>query len=168
MKDSIPSTDGRNRRNQITIKYLPHAKLNNKEVVVEEKINKRGKNVMTVRAIQEKLRLNNIDMSIDTIISSKPFFVNYAIKKEMALCLCKVCLSTRLRFEAVMKEEKKQGGMPFSSISRFFMTDCECEQSPNGYFSWRCVTGNCKQCQNNQYPLLSGKKNKSISYFFSI
>ena len=174
MKDSIPSTDGRNRRNQITIKYLPHAKLNNKEVVVEEKINKRGKNVMTankfiatliVRAIQEKLRLNNIDMSIDTIISSKPFFVNYAIKKEMALCLCKVCLNTRLRFEAVMKEEKKQGGMPFSSISKFFMTDCECEQSPNGYFSWRCVTGNCKQCQNNQYPLLSGKKTNPLVTF---
>ena len=91
LKDSIPSTDGRNRRNQITIKYLPHAKLNNKEVVVEEKINKRGKNVMTankfiailtVRAIQEKLRLNNIDMFIDTIISAKPFFVNYAIKKK--------------------------------------------------------------------------------------
>ena len=33
---------------------------------------------LTVRAIQEKLRFNNIDLSIGTIISLKPFFVNYA------------------------------------------------------------------------------------------
>ena len=64
-----------------------------------------------------------------------------------------------------MKEEKKQGGVPFSSISKFFMTDCECEQSTNGYFSWRCVTGNCKQCQNNQYPLLSGEKTNPLVTF---
>ena len=64
-----------------------------------------------------------------------------------------------------MQEEKKQGGVPFSSISKFFMTDCECEQSPNGYFSWRCVTGNCKQCQNNQYPLLSGEKTNPLVTF---
>ena len=90
---------------------------------------------LTVRAIQEKLRFNNTDVSISTIISLKPFFENYATEKEMVLCLCKICLNTRLLFEAVMKEEKKQGGVPFSSISKFFMTDCECEQSPNGYFS---------------------------------
>ena len=113
---------------------------------------------LTVRAIQEKLRFNNIDVSIGTVISLKPFFVNYATEKEMALCLCKICLNTRLLFEAVMKERKKQCGLPFSSISKFFMTDCECEQSLNGYFSWSCVTGNCKQCQNNQYPLASGEK----------
>ena len=46
------------------------------------------------------------------------------------------------------------------------MTDCECEQSPNGYFSWSCVTGNCKQCQNNQYPLLSGEKTNPLVTFF--
>ena len=105
---------------------------------------------LKVRAIHGKLRFNDIDVSIGTIISLKPFFVNYATKKEMALCLCKICLNTRLLFEAVMEEEKKQGVVPFSSISKYFMTDCECEQSPNDYFSWRCVTGNCKQCQNNQ------------------
>ena len=175
LKNSIPSIDGRNSPNQITIskrKFLPHADLN--KVVVEEKINKRGKKVMTankftatliVCAIQGKLRLNNIDVSIGTIIPLKPFFVNYPTKKEMALCFCKICLNTRLLFKAVMKEEKKQGGVPFSSISKFFMTDCECEQSPNGYFSWRCVTGNCKQCQNNQYPLLSGEKTNPLVTF---
>ena len=120
---------------------------------------------LKVRAIHGKLRFNDIDVSIGTIISLKPFFVNYATKKEMALCLCKICLNTRLLFEAVMEEEKKQGVVPFSSISKYFMTDCECEQSPNDYFSWRCVTGNCKQCQNNQYPLLSGKKTNPLVTF---
>ena len=92
LKNSIPSIDGRNSPNQITIskrKFLPHADLN--KVVVEEKINKRGKKVMTankftatliVCAIQEKLSLNNIDMSIGTIIPLKPFFVNYPTKKR--------------------------------------------------------------------------------------
>ena len=118
LKNSIPSTNGRNGQNQITIskrKFLPHADLNNKEVVVEEKINKRGKKAMTanrfiatsiVRAIQEKLRFNNIDVSIFSIISLELFFVNYATKKETTLCLCKICLNTRLVFEVVMKEEK--------------------------------------------------------------
>ena len=98
LKNSIPSNDERNSPNQITIskrKFLPHADLN-KEVVVEEKINKRGKKVMTankftatliVHAIHKKLRLNNIDVSIGTIISLKPFFVNYPTKKGMALVL---------------------------------------------------------------------------------
>lgn len=165
LENSLPSTERRNSQNQITIskrKSLPHADLNNKEVVVEEKINKSNKKVMTahkflatltVCAIQEKVRFNNIDVPIGTIISLKPFFVNYATEKEMALCLCKIRLN-RLLFKAVMKEEKKLGGVLFSSVSKFFMTDCECEQSPNGYFSWRCVTGNCKQCQK--------------CYFFSI
>ena len=133
LENSIPSTNGRHGQNQITIskrKFLPHADLNNKEVVVVEKINKTGKKAitahkfiatLTVHAIQEKLRFNNIDVSIGTIISLKPFFVNYAAEKEMALCLCKICLNTRLLFKAVMKEEKKQGGVPFSSISKFLM-----------------------------------------------
>ena len=180
LENSIPSTNGRNGQSQITIskrKFLLHADLNNKEVVVEEKINKRGKKAMTAnkfiatsiaRAIQEKLRFNNIDVSIFSIISLKPFYVNYATKKEMTLCLCKICLNTRLVFEAVMKEEKKQGGVPFSSISKFFMTDCECERSPNGCFSWslRRVTGNCKQYQNNQYisSALRQKTNPLVTF----
>ena len=110
-------------------------------------------------------RFNNIDVSIGTIISLKPFFVNYATEKEMVLCLCKICLNTIILLKAAMKEEKKQYGVPFSFVSKFVMTDCECEQSPSGYFSWSCVTGNCKQCQSNQYPLLSGEKTNSLVIF---
>ena len=76
-------------------------------------------------------RFNNIDVSIGTIISLKPFFVNYATEKEMVLCLCKICLNTIILLKATMKEEKKQYGVPFSFVSKFVMTDCECEQSPS-------------------------------------
>lgn len=87
LENTIPSTDFRNGRNCINIskrRFQPHADLNTRDFVVEDNINKRGQIIMssskliatlTVRAIKEKLKNNNIDVSIGTIISLKPFWL---------------------------------------------------------------------------------------------
>ena len=52
----------------------------------------------TVQGIKDKLKSNNIDVSVGTVVSLKNFFVIYATEKEMALCLCKLCLNIQLLY----------------------------------------------------------------------
>ena len=70
----------------------------------------------------------------------KPFAINYATEREMALCLCKLCLNARLLFDSIMSEERKLSGEIFKSL-----TQCDCTLSSNGFNNWACVTGKCKQ-----------------------
>ena len=51
-----------------------------------------------------------------------------------------------------MKEERKLGSIQFSSISDFFMNNCECSHSSNWYYSWKCMTEKCKQCKTILSP----------------
>ena len=111
------------------------------------------------------MKSNNIDVSVGTIISLKPFFVTYATEKKMVLCLCKLCLNTQLIFETIMKEERKPGGEHFSSICDFFMNSFEYFHSSNGFYSWKFVTAKCKQCKNICGPkLVSEDENYLVTY----
>ena len=97
---SIPSTDGRNRRNIIRIskhRFLPFTNLNQK-VLIEEKVNKRGQKVpqgprMTTtstvqeKLIQEKLFQSGVKVSIRTLMSLKPFLINYATERDITLLM---------------------------------------------------------------------------------
>ena len=65
---------------------------------------------------------------------------------EMALCLCKLCLNTRLLFDSTMLEEKKSGDEIFKSVTEFFTAKCDCRLSSNGFHKWACVTEKCKHC----------------------
>jgi len=106
----------------------------------------------TVRAIQSKLAEKEVSVSIGSIISFRPFFVTYATEKEMALCLCKLCLNARMLFEPLMKQAKKDGNECFTSLTEFFMSSLQCPKGTNGYYGWRCVSNKCKECKNVQLP----------------
>ena len=86
---------------------------------------------LTVRGIQEKLKSKQTIVSVGTLMALKPFFINYATEREMALLLCKLCLNTRLLFDAIMSEERKSGGEIFKSVTELFTAKCECSLSSN-------------------------------------
>ena len=94
----------------------------------------------------------------------KPFFINYAIEHEMALCLCKLCLNTRLLFDSIMSEERKSGGEIFKSVTEFFTAKCDCTLSSNGFYTWSCVTGKCKQCSKVKHKFSGVALDKVITY----
>ena len=116
--NSINSTDGRNGRNVINIskrKYnAAYGHIKNNDIIVEERKNKRGIPILTanqrvltctVRSIHEKLEEKGIKTSIGKVFSLKPFFLTYATDKEMALCLCKLCLNVKMLSEPLLNQE---------------------------------------------------------------
>ena len=124
-------------------------------MVIKENVNKQGQKVfsaprmiatITVSSIQEKLKSKGTIVSVGTLMALKPFLINYATEREMALCLCKLCLNTRLLFDAIMSEERKSGGEIFKSVTELFTAKCECSLSSNEFYKWECVTRKCKQC----------------------
>ena len=59
----------------------------------------------TVKALQQKLNEKfQLDVSTGTIVSLKPFYMTYATENEIVLCMCKLCLNTRLFFNVVKQE----------------------------------------------------------------
>ena len=163
ISNSQPSTDNRNNRCQVRISENEYNKryseLENKDVELETSVNKRGrKNVAanrmisttTVKGIQKKLSDDGLKVSIGSIINNKPFFITYATEKELSLCLCKLCINMTFLFEPLMARAKKDGDETFQSISSFFMDSSSCSKSPNGYYHWKCVNKQCKDC--NKLP----------------
>ena len=74
----------------------------------------------TNNAIRNKLMEKGITVSYGTVLALKPFFVTAATEKEIALCLCKLCLNTRMLFEPLMTQAKKDGDNEYKSITDFF------------------------------------------------
>ena len=77
----------------------------------------------------------------------------------MFLCLCKLCLNTRLIFDAVRAEEKKSGGSIFTSITQFFTNDYQCPFSSNGFLSWSYVNEKCKECKSSVHNFITADAN---------
>ena len=102
----------------------------------------------TLKTLKEKFIEKNIGVSMGTVLSLRPFSTTFATKKEMALCLCKICLNTRPLFEPLMCQAKKDKNMTTESITEFFMFNCQCLKSESGYFQWKCVTGKCHECKS--------------------
>ena len=88
----------------------------------------------TLKTLKEKLLEKNIDVSMRTVLSLRPFFITFATEKEMALCLCKIYLNARLLFEHLMCQAKKNKNMTTESITEFFMFNCQCLKSESRYF----------------------------------
>ena len=123
IKNSINSSDGRNGRNLVKLskrKYIEqYGTIKNNEVVIEEVKNKRGQtyysaNILfcmvvtfTIRSIQDQLSQQDIVVSYGKIISLRPFFITFATEKEIALCLWKLCLNTRMLFEPLIAQGKR-------------------------------------------------------------
>ena len=163
MACSIPSTDDRNDRVTVKISKLTYLRkycdIENKTVELDEKKNKRGRTnflahrmimTETVCSIQRKLEAEGIKVSTGSILNLRPFFVTYATEKEMSLCLCKICLNVKFLFNTLMTRAKKDGDVTFESVSAFFMYDCYCAKSANGYYQWNCATRRCKNCKNSK------------------
>ena len=89
--------------------------------------------------MKEKLSENNTDISFGTILSLRPFFITFATEKDMALCVCKICLNVRLLFDPLVAQAKKNKNFVTDSITKFFMHNCKCHKSENGYYKWKCV-----------------------------
>ena len=76
--------------------------------------------------MKEKLSENNIDIRFGTVSSLRPFFITFATEKEMALCLCKICLNVRLLFDPLVAQAKKDQNDVNDSITKLFMHNCKC------------------------------------------
>ena len=161
LKNAINSADGRNGRNMVRLskrKFLQqYGASKHSDIVIEEIKNKRGQTyysanrmiaTCTIRSIIEQLSNEGISVSYGAVISLRPFFVTHATEKEIALCQCKLCLNTRLLFEPLMTQAKKDNDKTTESITEFFMSSCECPRTANGYYQWSCVSLKCKNCKN--------------------
>ena len=62
----------------------------------------------------------NAKISLSKINNLKPFFLKNPTEKKI-LCMCKLCLNTRLKFDVIMLHQKENGGATFSSGSNFLM-----------------------------------------------
>ena len=125
---------GRNGRNMVNIgkrKFLEvyGREMNHKDVNLECHTTKRGQTVFsanrrvatcTVRAMKAKLESENCKISYSCVLFLKPFFITYPTDKELALCLCQLCLNTRLLLETLVAQGKKGGDSVPESVTEFF------------------------------------------------
>ena len=146
LENSITTVDKRNGRDCTKIRKSEHLKrfkdLVNEEVIKEE-TNKRGvklftatRKVMTctIRKLQVKLFAKyKMNVSTGTIFKLKPFFISFPTEKEKILCMCKLRLNLRMKFDCIMEHTKNQNGKVFISMSNFYMDNCTCNKSEVGY-----------------------------------
>ena len=97
----------------------------------------------TVRSIWQQLTEQGVTASYGAVLSLHPFFITFAAEKEIAFCLCKLCLNTRMLFE----QAKRDNNDVQDSMTEFFMYDCGCPKSSNGFYHWNCVALKCKVCK---------------------
>eukprot|EP00111_Clytia_hemisphaerica_P013434 TCONS_00039437-protein len=95
-----------------------------------------------------------LHISIGLLSNLRPFFVTDPTDKEKVMCMCKLCLNFRLKFNALMSHSKRHGGESFDSISRYYMGSCACSKGENGYWTLKCVTGNCNKCKNKKLTVV--------------
>ena len=74
----------------------------------------------TIKALQGKLSKLNIDISVESLLNFCSFFIPFATEKEMVLCLSKICQNTKLLFDPLQQQAKKDNGKLTESISNFF------------------------------------------------
>ena len=73
--------------------------------------------------------------------SLHPFFISYATDKEMALCMCKICLNARL-LDNVLMVQAKTDGDDSNNLIAHFLCAVVTAQSPlmsNDYYRWKCA-----------------------------
>ena len=168
VENSVTTTVGSNGRNIVRIgkKRVLEAYgniLENENVNYTLLQNKRGKTMITtnrrvatctVRELQSKLKNLDLDLSLGTVVALKPFFITYPTDKDYSLCLCKLCLNAHLLLKPLMVQAKQDGDELTDSVTQFFTHNVKCDKSTNGYFHWRCVTGQCNNCKDNRtWPL---------------
>ena len=100
-----------------------------------------------VSSIQEKVAEKGYTVSLGKVLSLRPFFVTYPTEKELSLCLCKLCLNSKLLFEPILVQAKKVGDDISKSLTEFFILSCSCPKAVNGFYQWKCVTLNARNAK---------------------
>ena len=175
IENCTTSTDGRNGRNMVQIskrKYIEkYGSLSHESIKIDEHKNKRGqlclasyRMVVTcpVRSIQGKVAEKSYTVSLGKVLSLQPFFVTYPTEKELSFCLCKLCLNSKLLFEPILVQAKKDGDGISKSLTEFFMSSCSCPKAVNGFYQWKCVTLKCKECKDAKPQSLSCQENDTL------
>ena len=105
-----------------------------------------------------------INISIGLLSYLKPFYITNPTDKEKVMCMCKLCLNFRLRFNTLMTHSKNFNGPRFDSISSYYMSSCKCSKGENGYWTLKCVERKCKNCCNIKPPEIPNLKDKVLRY----
>lgn len=85
----------------------------------------------TLQTTHQQFKDSGLTTSIGTIMNLKPFFITYSTEKEIAFCLCKLCLNVRLLLEPLISKAKADGDVV--STTKFFMVSCPFEKEINTY-----------------------------------
>ena len=157
LDNSINSTDGGgHERNIVKIskrkyheQYDPD--LSNGGIVIGEKVNKCGQPyyftrrkivTTTTQNLHTKLVAKGIHINRGILFRLKPFFICQSTDREMALCLCKICLNGRLYFRRLMQQAKcDEDDFCSESLPEFYTQGVLCPKVENGGLSWKCCRG---------------------------
>ena len=105
----------------------------------------RGIITCTVKELQYKLLTKHgINVSTGTLLDNKPFFLSYANEKERVTSMCSQCINIHLLFNSLKQTAEKNS---IKSVSEYFMNGCSCSKTENGFWSFKCWAGNCKNCK---------------------
>ena len=105
----------------------------------------RGIITCTVKELQDKLLTKHgIKVSTGTLLDNKPFFLSYANEKERVTIMCSQCINTHLLFNSLKQNAEKNS---IKSVPEYFMNGCSCSKTENGFWSFKCCAGNCKNCK---------------------
>ena len=86
----------------------------------------------------------------------------------MVLCLSKICQNTKLLFDPLQQQAKKDNGKLTESISNFFMHACKCSKAENGYFKWKWVYlkfSDCKSIKPMHFKYADSLQMAKVSQF---
>ena len=104
------------------------------------------------------METHGIDALLGLVLQCKPFYLSYASEKEKVLCICQLCLNTRLLFKTINNNE-------FESVAKFFIFISNCSRAHNGYYKLNCCNGTCKNCKNLKVPEIVGRSNGHYNYY---
>eukprot|EP00794_Sanderia_malayensis_P010553 gene10553-11673_t len=71
------------------------------------------------------------------------------VSANRMIMTCTIRLLQQKLVEKGYQKAKSDGEEIDTSISTLFMNNTTCGRSPNGYFSWKCVSDECKDCKKN-------------------
>ena len=122
IENCIVLTDGRNGRSIVQLskrkqikKYGSSIK---KSIQISEVKNKRDRVTLTahimvitctIRALLKKLNDQEISVHLYKVLCLRQFFLAYPSDHDISLCLCKLCLNTRLLFKYLKAQARKDG-----------------------------------------------------------